>query len=271
MLWVNLLMDTLASLALATENPTLELLNRAPYGRTRPLIDMRMLKHILGQAFYQLLVLFVLIWHGPMIFGMDSALEKGKDPSKPTVHFTLVFNTFVLMTLCNEFNARKIHNERNVFSGLINSPLFVIIMLFTLASQVLIIEYGGVALSTKRMGLELWLWSTFFGLGTMLWHQVLLTLPPFSCLPTDTSHKRPADTTLSHESHHNVESPISDGSQKVHTPGKASSSPLMDDSIPVSFLLSFSIPSSAKFQVQSIYCFYYNSSQSRINPFPVSQ
>lgn len=64
MLWVNLIMDTLASLALATEPPTEDLLKRAPYGRTSPLISKDMLKNILGHAVYQLAVIFTLLFAG---------------------------------------------------------------------------------------------------------------------------------------------------------------------------------------------------------------
>lgn len=64
MLWVNLIMDTLASLALATEMPTADLLERKPYGRTKPLISRTMMKNILGQAIYQLFVIFSLLFVG---------------------------------------------------------------------------------------------------------------------------------------------------------------------------------------------------------------
>lgn len=64
MLWVNLIMDTLASLALATEMPTEDLLKRKPYGRTSPLISRTMSKNILGHALYQLVILFALIFAG---------------------------------------------------------------------------------------------------------------------------------------------------------------------------------------------------------------
>lgn len=64
MLWVNLIMDTLASLALATEVPTNELLERKPYGRTKPLISRRMMTNILGQAVYQIIVLFCMLYIG---------------------------------------------------------------------------------------------------------------------------------------------------------------------------------------------------------------
>lgn len=64
MLWVNLIMDTLASLALATELPSAELLKRKPYGRTKPLISRTMMKNILGHAIYQLVIIFTLLFAG---------------------------------------------------------------------------------------------------------------------------------------------------------------------------------------------------------------
>lgn len=114
MLWVNLIMDTLASLALATEMPTEDLLKRKPYGRTSPLISRTMCKNIIGHALYQLVVLFTIVFFGDRIFSVPSG-RGAQLHSEPTVHFTIVFNTFVMMTLFNEINARKIHGERNIF------------------------------------------------------------------------------------------------------------------------------------------------------------
>lgn len=64
MLWVNLIMDTFASLALATEPPTEALLLRKPYGRNKPLISRTMMKNILGQGVYQLIIIFTLLFAG---------------------------------------------------------------------------------------------------------------------------------------------------------------------------------------------------------------
>ena len=68
MLWVNLVMDTLASLALATEPPTEDLLERKPYGRSKPMISATILKNIIGHAIYQLLVMFVLVYKSIFCF-----------------------------------------------------------------------------------------------------------------------------------------------------------------------------------------------------------
>ena len=72
MLWVNLIMDTLASLALATELPTEEMLKRKPYGRTKPLISRTMMKNIIGHAIYQLTIIFTILFAGLDFFYLAS-------------------------------------------------------------------------------------------------------------------------------------------------------------------------------------------------------
>lgn len=136
MLWVNLIMDTLASLALATELPTPDLLLRKPYGRTKPLISRTMMKNILGQAVYQLTIIFGLLFAGERILDIESGRgSKLGDP--PSQHFTIIFNTFVQMTIFNELNARKIHGQRNIFNGIFTNPIFYSIWIITCISQVI--------------------------------------------------------------------------------------------------------------------------------------
>uniref|UniRef100_A0A8C3RMX7 Calcium-transporting ATPase n=1 Tax=Chelydra serpentina TaxID=8475 RepID=A0A8C3RMX7_CHESE len=136
MLWVNLIMDTLASLALATEPPTESLLLRKPYGRNKPLISRTMMKNILGHAVYQLVVVFTLLFAGEKIFDIDSG-RNAPLHAPPSEHYTIVFNTFVMMQLFNEINARKIHGERNVFEGIFNNAIFCIIVLGTFIVQLI--------------------------------------------------------------------------------------------------------------------------------------
>ncbi|XP_026673717.1 plasma membrane calcium-transporting ATPase 2 isoform X6 [Ceratina calcarata] len=177
MLWVNLIMDTLASLALATEMPTHDLLLRKPYGRTKPLISRTMMKNILGQAVYQLTVIFMLLFVGDKMLDIETGRGVAEAGGGPTQHFTVIFNTFVMMTLFNEFNARKIHGQRNVFQGIFTNPIFYSIWIVTCLSQVVIIQYGKMAFSTKALTLEQWMWCLFFGIGTLLWGQVITTIP----------------------------------------------------------------------------------------------
>ncbi|KAG8183112.1 hypothetical protein JTE90_024422 [Oedothorax gibbosus] len=176
MLWVNLIMDTLASLALATEMPTSALLLRKPYGRTKPLISRTMMKNILGHAVYQLTVIFTLLFVGHKIFDIDSGMYAPLH-SPPSQHFTIIFNTFVMMTLFNEINARKIHGERNIFEGLLTNPVFYSILVITAASQVVIVQFGGRAFSTAPLSLDQWLWCLFLGAGVLVWGQCITTIP----------------------------------------------------------------------------------------------
>ncbi|KAI0981353.1 hypothetical protein GJ496_004465 [Pomphorhynchus laevis] len=182
MLWVNLIMDTLASLALATEPPTLDLLERKPYGRNRALISRRMMKNILGHSIYQLCVMFTLLFGGHKIFDLDNGLPE-HGVFKPSIHFTMIFNVFVLMTLFNEINCRKIHGERNVFRGIFRNPIFYSIWITTLILQVILVQFGGIAFACQQLPLNIWLWSLVFGIGSLLWGQVVNLIPAGKTIP----------------------------------------------------------------------------------------
>ncbi|XP_071782292.2 plasma membrane calcium-transporting ATPase 3 isoform X2 [Centroberyx gerrardi] len=176
MLWVNLIMDTFASLALATEPPTEALLLRKPYGRNNPLISRTMMKNILGHGVYQLVIIFTLLFVGEKIFNIDC----GRDAplhSPPSEHYTIIFNTFVLMQLFNEINARKIHGERNVFDGIFSNPIFCSIVFGTFGVQFVIVQFGGKPFSCAPLSVAQWLWCLFVGLGELLWGQVITSIP----------------------------------------------------------------------------------------------
>jgi Ca2+ transporting ATPase len=79
MLWINLIMDTLASLALATESPTEELLERPPNSRHENIISKTMMKHILGQAVFQFIIMVVLVFAG------ERFIPEGSDSYDTTV------------------------------------------------------------------------------------------------------------------------------------------------------------------------------------------
>ncbi|XP_018412230.1 PREDICTED: plasma membrane calcium-transporting ATPase 1 isoform X2 [Nanorana parkeri] len=176
MLWVNLIMDTFASLALATEPPTESLLLRRPYGRNKPLISRTMMKNILGHAVYQLVVVFTLLFVGEKLFDIDSG-RNAPLHAPPSQHYTIVFNTFVMMQLFNEINARKIHGERNVFEGIFNNMIFCSIVLGTFIIQIIIVQFGGKPFSCTDLTVDQWLWSVFLGMGTLLWGQLVTSIP----------------------------------------------------------------------------------------------
>jgi len=163
-LWVNLIMDTMAALALATESPTEELLSRPPYGKNDPLITRTMWKMILGQAFYQLLVNFIVLYFGDIIFGV---------PKHSVVHYTLLFNIFVLCQLFNEINSRRIYDEPNVLEGIFSNFVFLGVMAFTVTMQFLIVRYGGEFSSTTPLSAKQWIACIIISALGVPWSMVL--------------------------------------------------------------------------------------------------
>lgn len=158
LLWVNLIMDTLGALALATEPPTDHLMTRPPVGRREPLVTNIMWRNLLIQAVYQVTVLLVLNFRGKSILH----LEHGKADHANKVKNTLIFNAFVLCQVFNEFNARK-PDEINIFKGVTRNYLFMGIIGLTVVLQVIIIFFLGKFTSTVRLSWKLWLVSIVIG------------------------------------------------------------------------------------------------------------
>jgi Ca2+ transporting ATPase len=111
LLWVNLLMDSLASLALASEPPRDAVLRRNPVNRSASMITKQMWANMLGQAFFQVLVTLLLLFQGPSWFGIQRGDIVEKEEDKNSLHYTIIFNTFVWMQLFNEINSRNLHGE----------------------------------------------------------------------------------------------------------------------------------------------------------------
>ncbi|GAU40189.1 hypothetical protein TSUD_374970 [Trifolium subterraneum] len=158
LLWVNLIMDTLGALALATEPPTDHLMDRTPVGRREPLITNIMWRNLLIQAMYQVCVLLVLNFRGISILG----LEHEQTQHAILVKNTLIFNAFVISQIFNEFNARK-PDEFNIFKGVTQNYLFMGIVGFTVVLQVIIVEFLGKFTTTTRLNWQQWLISVVIG------------------------------------------------------------------------------------------------------------
>lgn len=140
LLWVNLIMDTFAALALATDPPTATVLDRRPDSKAAPLINLTMWKMIIGQSIYQLVVTFVLNFAGEKIFPWGHEHMQ-----------TVVFNTFVFMQIFNQYNSRRIDNKLNIMEGIWKNKWFIGIQVIIIGGQVLIVFIGGAAFSVKRL------------------------------------------------------------------------------------------------------------------------
>ncbi|KAL5229759.1 hypothetical protein ABZP36_028535 [Zizania latifolia] len=155
LLWVNLIMDTMGALALATDTPTRGLMQRPAIGRMAPLISNAMWRNLAAKAAYQVVVLLFLQYRGRDVFG-----------SGERSNGTMIFNTFVLCQVFNEFNAREIE-RRNVFSGVLRNPMFLCIVAVTVALQVVMVEVLTRFAGTERLG---WAqWGACLAIAAMSW------------------------------------------------------------------------------------------------------
>ncbi|KAF4895030.1 Calcium-transporting ATPase 2 [Colletotrichum viniferum] len=154
LLWVNLIMDTFAALALATDPPTEKILDRLPQGKKAPLITINMWKMIIGQAIFQLTATLILHFAGNAIFGYDSANE-----DQQLELDSMIFNTFVWMQIFNEFNNRRLDNRFNIFEGVHRNYFFIVINCIMVGAQVAIIYVGGKAFRITPGGISAEHWG----------------------------------------------------------------------------------------------------------------
>ncbi|KAG7444251.1 calcium-translocating P-type ATPase [Guyanagaster necrorhizus] len=150
LLWINIIMDTFAALALATDPATEKLLDRKPDKKTAPLFSADMYKMILFQSIYQITISLVFHFLGLQILGLD-----GSDHNDTVVQ-TLVFNAFVFAQIFNSVNCRRLDRKLNVFEGITKNYYFIGITLIEIAVQILIVFVGGAAFEVTRVGGREW-------------------------------------------------------------------------------------------------------------------
>ncbi|KAF2129269.1 calcium-translocating P-type ATPase [Dothidotthia symphoricarpi CBS 119687] len=193
LLWVNLIMDTFAALALATDPPTRGLLNRKPDPKSAPLITLRMWKMIIGQAIYQLVVTLILYFAGNSILGYDT--EEERDSLS-----TLVFNTFVWMQIFNALNNRRLDNRFNVFEGIHRNIFFIVILAIMIGGQTLIVFIGGAAFSVVRIDGTQWGISIVLGVLSLPVGVIIRLIPDelvAKCIPNFFKRKSTPELVLS--------------------------------------------------------------------------
>ncbi|XP_022745023.1 putative calcium-transporting ATPase 11, plasma membrane-type [Durio zibethinus] len=169
LLWVNMIMDTLGALALATEPPNDALMKRPPVPRVANFITKPIWRNIIGQSIYQLIVLGVLNFDGKQLLRLT-----GSDAT--SVLNTVIFNSFVFCQLFNEINSREIE-KINIFQGMFNSRIFVAVMVSTVAFQVVIVEYLGTFASTVPLSWQLWVLCILIGSVSLIVAVILKCIP----------------------------------------------------------------------------------------------
>ena len=180
MLWVNLIMDSFASLALATEDPSEALLDRKPYSREASILTPMMKLNIVSQAIFQISVLTIIIFYGDYLFNVpsDRQLDHFTWNNVNGYHFTIFFNIFVYMQVFNSINARKLQkDEYNVFTGIFGNWLYLMIQTIIIVGQVILVTFGGRAVRTHALTMNQHLYCLGIAACTLVWGFFVKLLP----------------------------------------------------------------------------------------------
>ncbi|KAH9945065.1 calcium-translocating P-type ATPase [Epithele typhae] len=156
LLWINIIMDTFAALALATDPATPALLDRKPDKKTAPLFSVDMYKQIFGQSAYQTTITLVFHFLGNKILGFHHSDISSVQKNQDAIVQTLAFNFFVFAQIFNSINSRRLDNKLNIFAGITKNYYFMGITLLEIAVQILIVFVGGAAFQVTRIGGREW-------------------------------------------------------------------------------------------------------------------
>ena len=195
MLWINLMMDILGAIAIGTEpykktnHHSLSL--SARISRKDNIVKLEMLRQIVCQSAYQLIVMIILMYFGGLMFFdksfnlvltplRDETTQKGTDR---LVLNTICFHTFFLMNWFNTINCRVLDaNDINPFKTLLNNPYLWIIMGMEMAVQLFMInaahsDLGSALLGTAPMTLVMHISCWVFGAFSLVVNVILKQIP----------------------------------------------------------------------------------------------
>ena len=145
-LWVNLIMDTFAAMALASLPPSKDVLKEMPRKQSDFIISKKMFRGILTHGIFFFIVLF------SMLYYYGNEVSNGIT----THHLTIFFTTFVMIQLWNLFNAKTFGCKDSAFSHLKQSKGLLLVFLIVLIGQWLIVSFGGKMFRTEPLSLTEW-------------------------------------------------------------------------------------------------------------------
>ena len=155
-LWVNLIMDTFAAMALASLPPSREVMNERPRSPQAFIITRGMMHGILTIGGLFFLFSFALLWYFERIAGVN--------PTELTIFFTL----FVMLQWWNLFNARSLGSHHSAFRRLWACRGFLSVLALVLVGQWLIVTFGGEVFRTVPLSWQTWLYI-ILGTSPVLW------------------------------------------------------------------------------------------------------
>lgn len=187
-------MDSLAAIALATEPPHPTELKKQKVKLHDKIITKGMWRTIITGSLYQVLVMVTILYFAPMIFGFEynlirenyyyelhDTLPEGAnvgDATHRTLHYSLLFATFMLMQIFNAINSRKLGIKQfNIFERIFNNFKFIIVLILELGVSAFMLESSFEIFRLTRLPGFLLLTAVGCGIGTILVQLVVKATP----------------------------------------------------------------------------------------------
>jgi Ca2+-transporting ATPase len=179
MLWVNLIMDTFAAMALASLPPTMDVMAQKPRRREDFIVTPAMWKGIIGTGvfFTALLISLVHVFNhcsfGPA--GEESLLhfQWGDTSDGFTVYEgSVFFSLFVFLQFWNMFNAKAFLSGGSTFKGMKESPAFLLVALLIILGQIAIVSFGGKMFSVTALPASDWCLLLLLTLPVLLFGEI---------------------------------------------------------------------------------------------------
>ena len=163
MLWVNLIMDTFAAMALASISPSMDVMNEKPRKRTDFIITPAMRNNIFGVG-----LAFLVILMGMLVY--FKGLPDGLQPDgEMNVHYlTIFFTVFVMLQFWNLFNASVFGTNHSIFKDAGHALGMLSVALIILVGQFIIVTFGGKVFRTEPLDGQTWL-LIIAGTSLVLW------------------------------------------------------------------------------------------------------
>lgn len=157
MLWVNLIMDTFAAMALASIAPSADVMNEKPRRRSDFIITPTMRNHIFGVGLaFLVLLMGALAYFNNLPGGMN------------THHLTMFFTLFVMLQFWNLFNASVFGTNHSVFKDANHAKGMLSVAAIILVGQIIIVTFGGKVFRTEPLSVAEWLYIVG-GTSFVLW------------------------------------------------------------------------------------------------------
>lgn len=164
LLWVNLIMDSLGALALASDDPDDDVLTKPPHDRSAHLLSIPMREYIVMQGVYQVTALLT--------------LELGLDKFMPTANVdaygvsrrtkTVVFSSFVFLQVANIIMSRKLNGELNFFHKFFQNPIFLTVVAIIIFVQLIVVIFGEDFIESVPLGWSEWVIVAAVSVGNMV-------------------------------------------------------------------------------------------------------